>query len=80
MQPAREVTIRIDQDEARRLGLSSQAVAAVLNTNISGSTLTQVRDDIFLVDVVAREVGGQTLSTGSLQTLPVALPTAAPCR
>ena len=73
MQPAREVTIRIDQDEARRLGLSSQAVAAVLNTNISGSTVTQVRDDIFLVDVVAREVGGQTLSTSSLQTLPVPL-------
>ena len=73
MQPARELTIRIDQDEARRLGLSSQAVAAVLNTNISGSTVTQVRDDIFLVDVVAREVGGQTLSTASLQTLPVPL-------
>ncbi len=73
MQPAREVTIRIDQDEARRLGLSSQAVATALNANITGSTITQVRDDIFLVDVVAREVGGQTLSTGSLQTLPVAL-------
>jgi multidrug efflux pump subunit AcrB len=73
MQPAREVTIRIDQDEARRLGLSSEAVSTVLNTNISGTTVTQVRDDIFLVDVVAREVGGQTLSTASLQTLPVAL-------
>ncbi|WP_058554805.1 efflux RND transporter permease subunit [Thiohalocapsa sp. ML1] len=73
MEPAREVRIRIDQDEARRLGLSSQAVSAVLNTNISGSTVTQVRDDIFLIDVVAREVGGQMLSTRSLQTLPVAL-------
>jgi multidrug efflux pump subunit AcrB len=73
MEPAREVTIRIDQDEARRLGLSSQAVSTVLNTNISGSTVTQVRDDIFLIDVVARELGGQTLSTTSLLTLPVAL-------
>lgn len=73
METAREVTIRIDQDEARRLGLSSQAVSAVLTTNISGSTVTQVRDDIFLVDVITREVGGQTLSTSSLQTLPVAL-------
>jgi multidrug efflux pump len=35
--------------------------------------VTQVRDDIFLVDVITREVGGQTLSTSSLQTLPVAL-------
>jgi len=73
MEPAREVTIHIDQDEARRLGLSSQAVAAVLNTNISGSSVTQVRDGIFLIDVVAREVGGQTLSPTALQTLPVAL-------
>ncbi|MBK1716966.1 efflux RND transporter permease subunit [Thiocystis violacea] len=73
METAREVTIRIDQDEARRLGLSSQAVSAVLATNISGSTVTQVRDDIFLVDVITREVGGQTLSTSSLRTLPVAL-------
>jgi multidrug efflux pump len=31
METAREVTIRIDQDEARRLGLSSQAVSAVLS-------------------------------------------------
>ena len=73
METAREVTIRIDQDEARRLGLSSQAVAAVLSAHISGSRVTQVRDDIFLIDVVAREVGGQTLSTTTLQTLPVAL-------
>lgn len=73
IETAREVTIRIDQDEARRLGLSSQAVGVALNTNISGSSVTQVRDDIFLIDVIAREVGGQTLSINTLQTLPVAL-------
>ncbi|MFZ1575952.1 MAG: efflux RND transporter permease subunit [Chromatiaceae bacterium] len=73
MEPAREVRIRIDQDQARRLGLSSQAIAAVLNTNISGTTVTQVRDDIFLINVVARETEGQRISFSSLQTLPVAL-------
>lgn len=73
MEPAREVRIRIDQDQARRLGLSSQAIAAVLNTNISGTTVTQVRDDIFLINVVARETEGQRISLSSLQTLPVAL-------
>jgi multidrug efflux pump subunit AcrB len=36
MQPARELRVRIDQDQARRLGLSSAAVAAVLNANITG--------------------------------------------
>ena len=73
MEPARELYIRIDQDQARRLGLSSQAIGAALNTNISGTTVTQVRDDIFLIDVVAREREGQRLSVSTLQTLPLAL-------
>ena len=73
MEPSRKVSVQIDQDQARRLGLSSQAIAAVLNTNISGTTVTQVRDDIFLIDVVTREKEGQRLSVSSLQTLPVAL-------
>jgi len=73
MEPARELRIRIDQDQARQLGLSSRAVAAVLNTNISGTTVTQVRDDIFLIDVVAREREGQRLSFATLRALPVAL-------
>ena len=43
--------IRIDQDQARLLGLSSEAVAGVLNTVITGAPVTQVRDDIYLVNV-----------------------------
>ncbi len=74
MEPTRELLIRIDQEQARLLGLSSQAVAAALNANISGTTITQVRDDIYLVDVVAREAGGQSLSFETLRTLPVSLP------
>jgi multidrug efflux pump subunit AcrB len=73
MQPARELRVRIDQDQAQRLGLSSAAVAAVLNANITGSPVTQVRDDIFLIDVVAREIHGQRLSIATLRALPVPL-------
>ncbi|TVQ91830.1 MAG: efflux RND transporter permease subunit [Chromatiaceae bacterium] len=75
MEPARELRIRIDQDQARQLGLSSAAVATALNTNISGTPITQVRDDIYLVPVIARETDGQSLSLESLRTLPVSLPT-----
>ena len=50
-EPARQVRIQIDQDEARRLGLSSQSLAAVLNAAVTGSTVTQMRDDIYLIDV-----------------------------
>ncbi|EGV17763.1 efflux RND transporter permease subunit [Thiocapsa marina] len=74
MEPERELHIRIDQEQARQLGLSSQAVATALNANISGTPITQVRDDIYLVNVVARELGGQRLSVETLRTLPVSLP------
>ena len=74
MEPERELHIRIDQEQARQLGLSSQAVSTALNANISGTDITQVRDDIYLVDVVARELGGQSLSVETLRSLPVSLP------
>ena len=54
MEPARQVRIRVDQDEARRLGLSTQAIASVLNTMTSGLAITQVRDDIYLINVVVQ--------------------------
>jgi multidrug efflux pump subunit AcrB len=74
MEPARQVRIRVDQDEARLLGLSSQALASVLNTVISGTTVTQVRDDIYLVDVVARATDEERVSLSTLRTLQVPLP------
>ncbi len=74
IEPARQVRIRVDQDEARLLGLSSQALASVLNTVISGSSVTQVRDDIYLVDVIARATDEQRVSLATLRTLQVPLP------
>ena len=74
MEPDRKVRIRVDQDEARLLGLSSQAIASVLNTVISGTPVTQVRDDIYLVNVVARAIDEQRVSLDSLRTLQVPLP------
>jgi multidrug efflux pump subunit AcrB len=74
IEPARQVRIRIDQDEARLLGLSSQALASVLNTVISGSAITQVRDDIYLVDVVVRATDEQRVSLETLRTVQVPLP------
>jgi multidrug efflux pump subunit AcrB len=74
IEPARQVRIRIDQNEARLLGLSSQALAAVLNTVMTGSAITQVRDDIYLVDVVLRATDEQRVSLSTLRTLQVPLP------
>lgn len=59
MELARLVRIRIDQDQARLLGLSSQAIASVLNSVVSRTQVTQVRDGIYLVDVIARATDEQ---------------------
>jgi multidrug efflux pump subunit AcrB len=74
IEPARQVRIRVDQDEARLLGLSSQALAGVLNTVISGTSVTQVRDDIYLIDVIARATDEQRVSLSTLRTIQVPLP------
>ncbi len=74
LEPARQLRIRVDQDEARQLGLSSQSVARILDTVVSGVPVTQIRDDIYLVNVVARATGDQRVSLDGLRTLQVPLP------
>ncbi|MFS2008652.1 efflux RND transporter permease subunit [Azospirillum sp. CT11-132] len=74
METARKLRVQIDQDEARRLGLSSAAVASLLNATVSGTVVTSVRDGIYLIDVLARDARGQTLSVETLRSLPMPLP------
>lgn len=74
IEPARQLVIDIDQDQARRLGLTSSQLAAVLNTAISGTTVTQLRDDIYLVNVIARAQAEDRVSLDGLATLQVPVP------
>jgi multidrug efflux pump subunit AcrB len=71
MEPARQVHVRVNQEEARQLGVSSSSLAGVLNAAVTGSTVTQVRDDIYLVSVVARAVEEQRASFATLSSLQV---------
>ena len=73
IEPARMVRIRVDQDKARLLGLSTQAVANVLNTVVSGEPITQVRDGIYLVDVIARATDEERVSLSTLRTVQIPL-------
>jgi len=73
VEPARVMRIRIDQDQARQLGLSSQDVALALNAVVTGTTVTQVRDSIYLIDVVARAEQTQRTSLESLRSLQISL-------
>jgi multidrug efflux pump subunit AcrB len=74
VEPARMVRIRIDQDQARLLGLSSQAIASVMNSVVTGKPVTQVRDGIYLVDVLTRATDEERLSLSTLRTLQIPLP------
>ncbi|MGH7786102.1 MAG: efflux RND transporter permease subunit [Candidatus Binatia bacterium] len=74
MEPGRQLRLRVDQDQARLLGLSSATLGAVLNAAMTGTAVTQVRDDIYLVDVVARATGDQRISLDTLRSLQVPAP------
>ena len=74
MEPARMVRIRIDQDQARLLGLSSQSIAAVMNSVVTGTAVTQLRDGIYLIDVLTRATDEERLSLATLRSLQIPLP------
>lgn len=65
-EPARVVKIDVLQDEARQLGVSSEDIATALNGVVEGATATQVRDDIYLVNVIGRAAAKER---GSIDTL-----------
>jgi multidrug efflux pump subunit AcrB len=74
IEPGRKIRVRIDQDQARLLGLSSESIAAKMNTVMSGAAVTQVRDGIYLIDVVMRATDEQRLSLSTLRNLQFPLP------
>ncbi|TIP86376.1 MAG: efflux RND transporter permease subunit [Mesorhizobium sp.] len=65
-EPARVVKVDVLQDKARQLGVSSEDIATALNSIVEGAAATQVRDDIYLVNVIGR---AQAEERGSVDTL-----------
>ncbi len=53
-EPSRVLKVNVLQDKARQLGVSSQDIGRAINATIAGATITQIRDSIYLVDVVGR--------------------------
>lgn len=74
IEPARQIKIEVDQDRARRLGLTSAQVATILNTAVSGTTVSQLRDNIYLIPIVARADEQDRVSLDTLSTLQVPVP------
>ncbi|WP_422371548.1 efflux RND transporter permease subunit [Hoeflea sp.] len=65
-EPARVVRVEILQDKARQLGITQRDIASALNAIYDGSTVTQLRDEAYLIDIAAR---GDAASRQSVEAL-----------
>jgi multidrug efflux pump len=73
-EPSKVVRVEVDQDRARALGISSQALSQTINAVLSGTIVTRVRDDIYLVDVVARAASHERARLETLRSLMIETP------
>lgn len=73
-EPGKVLRVDINQDKARQLGLSSEDVAQLMNSVVSGSAVTQVRDDIYLINVVGRAEEAERGTPETLQNLQIVTP------
>ena len=69
MEPARVVRVDVLQDKARQLGVSSEDIATTLNSVLDGTSITQVRDSIYLIDVISRATRAERASIDTLRDL-----------
>jgi len=72
MEPARVVKVDVLQDKARQLGVSSEDIARTLNGVLDGTAITQVRDSIYLVNVLSRATGTERAAIDTLRDLQLA--------
>jgi multidrug efflux pump len=71
----RSVLVTVDQEKARLVDMTSEQVARSLNDVLSGRTVTQLRDDIYLVDVRGRAVDQDRKDLGAaVRDLEIRLP------
>ena len=68
----KSIRLEVDQDRARALGLTPEDVAQTLQTLLSGYTITQYREGIELIDVVARAIPAERLKLDQLPGLTIA--------
>ena len=67
----KSVRLEVDQDRARSLGLTPQDIAQTLGTLLSGYTVTEYKEGIELVPVVARAIPEERLGLASFEDLTI---------
>ena len=65
------VKLGIDQDKARVLGISSQELAIVINSILSGYSITTFRENNRLIEVLARAEKNERIGLGNLSDIQI---------
>ncbi|EPJ92189.1 efflux RND transporter permease subunit [Pseudomonas psychrophila] len=73
-EPGKVLRIDIAQDKARQFGLSSEDVAHVMNSIVSGAAVSQVKDNIYLINIVGRANSSERGTPETLLNLQISTP------
>ena len=77
-EPGKRVTIEVDQDKARLLGITSSDIATTLSTLNQGALITQYREGTDLIPVIARAIPSERQDIGAIAN--ITIPTVQPGR
>ncbi|MDF2984343.1 MAG: efflux transporter permease subunit, partial [Devosia sp.] len=72
METARVIEVDVLEDKARQLGITNNDIATALNGVTSGQPITQIRDSIYLVNVVGRAEDAERSSIETVRNLQLA--------
>jgi len=68
------VKLDVDQDKARVLGISSQRLSGIINSILTGYSVTFYREGDKLIEVLARAEANERLELGSIRDLNIPTP------
>ncbi|MBD5802560.1 Cobalt-zinc-cadmium resistance protein CzcA [Azoarcus sp. Aa7] len=70
-EPSKRVRLKVDQDKARLLGLTTQDIATLLNTSVQGFAVTQFLEGTETIDVMLRGAESERVHLGLLPDLAI---------
>ncbi|WP_445116934.1 efflux RND transporter permease subunit [Acinetobacter sp. WZC-1] len=70
-EPSKIISLQIDQDRARQMGVSTVDLANFLNSSINGAVINQYREKRELIDIRLRGDQAERVDVGSLSSLAV---------
>jgi multidrug efflux pump len=73
-EPIKVVRVDVNQEKAKQIGLTSDALARALNAVLSGVVITQVRDATYLIDTIGRSFKSERIDFSTLRDMQIQVP------